>query len=276
MEQESRYNGIVDAEGMGGGHHGHHCHHGHHHNLWEDVCEDPRVLMYIDDKNCSENDAVMGAQGRDGKAGEQQAQADAKREETENVTQYQGWQQGGAGNAAQYQGWQQGNVEAAAQYQGWQQENAQNAAQYQGWQQGNTQNAAQYQGWQQGNAEYAAQTQGITGGSACGQVRPGTQFHVHEVQGSVEIAEPQTDPHNHRFATVSGEAKPLGNNNHYHDVRFRTDNYEDHFHEGWGRTGGAIQVGDRHVHFLESVTTQNDGHLHRYRVATMIDDPAGD
>lgn len=102
------------------------------------------------------------------------------------------------------------------------------------------------------------------------------QKHVHEVLGSVEIAEPNEDPHNHRFATVSGEAIKSGNNDHIHDVKFRTDFYEDHFHEFYGKTGGAIKVGDRHVHFLESVTTQNDGHKHKFRVATLIEDPIGD
>jgi hypothetical protein len=101
------------------------------------------------------------------------------------------------------------------------------------------------------------------------------QRHVHEIQGSVQIAEPQEDPHNHRFATVSGEAIPVGRD-HYHEVRFRTDFYEDHFHEFSGRTSGAIQVGDRHVHFLESFTTVNDNHRHRYRFATLIDDPIGE
>ena len=101
------------------------------------------------------------------------------------------------------------------------------------------------------------------------------QEHVHEIQGSVEIAEREEDPHNHRFATVSGEAIFVGDN-HFHEVMFRTDNYEDHFHEFRGRTGGAIRVGDRHVHFLESVTTVNDGHRHNFRVATLIDDPIGE
>lgn len=106
-----------------------------------------------------------------------------------------------------------------------------------------------------------------------GYQRP--QTHVHEVQGSVLIAEPQEDPHNHRFATVSGEEIPCGRNDHYHEVKFRTDFYEEHYHEFWGRTGGAIRVGDRHVHFLAGVTTVDDGHLHRFRVATLIEDPIG-
>lgn len=68
------------------------------------------------------------------------------------------------------------------------------------------------------------------------------QRHVHEIVGRVEIAEENTDPHNHRFATVSGEAIPLGNGDHVHEVCFRTDFYENHFHEFHGRSGGAIDV----------------------------------
>lgn len=100
--------------------------------------------------------------------------------------------------------------------------------------------------------------------------------HTHEVLGSVKIAEPQEDPHNHRFATVSDQAIPCGNNDHYHEVKFRTDFYEDHFHEACVKTGGAIWVGDRHVHFLMGTTTVVDGHSHNFRGATMIDDPIGD
>jgi hypothetical protein len=102
------------------------------------------------------------------------------------------------------------------------------------------------------------------------------QFHVHEVQGSVEIAEREEDPHNHRFATVSGQAIPIGQNNHFHRVAFRTDFYENHFHEFCGRTGGAIPVGDRHVHFLESETTFNDGHRHEFRLSTFMQNLIGD
>ena len=103
------------------------------------------------------------------------------------------------------------------------------------------------------------------------------QRHAHEIVGSVQIAEADTDPHNHRFATVSGEAIPLGNGDHVHEVCFRTDFYEGHFHEFKGRSGGAIDVGDgRHVHFAEAQTTQEDGHRHRFRVASLIQDPIGD
>ncbi len=87
---------------------------------------------------------------------------------------------------------------------------------------------------------------------------------------------PKEEGHNHRFAVVSGEAIPVGCKDHYHEVKFRTDFYEDHFHVFVGKTGGAIRVGDRHVHFLESQTSFNDGHRHDFRVATLIEDPIGD
>jgi hypothetical protein len=99
---------------------------------------------------------------------------------------------------------------------------------------------------------------------------------VHEVLGSVEIAERREDPHNHRFATVTGEAKKLGLHDHYQEIKFRTDFYEDHYHEFSGRTLGAIKVGDRHVHFLESETFVSEGHRHDFRLATLIDNPIAD
>lgn len=102
------------------------------------------------------------------------------------------------------------------------------------------------------------------------------QRHVHELQGSVKIAEEEEDSHNHRFCTVTGEAMPLGANDHFHEVCFRTDFFEDHFHEFKGKTCGAIPVGDRHVHFIESVTTENDCHRHVFEAATLIENPIGE
>ncbi|WP_312651496.1 YmaF family protein [Aminipila sp.] len=105
---------------------------------------------------------------------------------------------------------------------------------------------------------------------------PKEQTHVHETLGSVEIAEPNSDPHNHRFATVTGQSIPVCGNNHIHDLKFRTDFYEEHFHEFCGTTGPAIFVGcGRHVHFIESVTTIDEGHKHAFRVATLINNPIG-
>lgn len=97
------------------------------------------------------------------------------------------------------------------------------------------------------------------------------QKHVHELQGSVKIAD--DEPHNHRFCTVTEEAIPIGEDQHVHEVCFKTDFYEDHYHEFKGRTGPAVMVGDRHVHYLDSVTTENDGHRHAFEAATLINDP---
>ena len=104
---------------------------------------------------------------------------------------------------------------------------------------------------------------------------PSRQTHVHEILGNTKIAERCTDPHNHRFVTVSDEVIGSGLN-HVHEVKFRTDFYEEHFHEFCGRTGPAVVLGDRHVHFLESVTTRNDGHRHEFRFGTLIDNPIED
>lgn len=102
------------------------------------------------------------------------------------------------------------------------------------------------------------------------------QKHVHELLDSTLIAEREEDPHNHRFATVTGEAIYVGKD-HFHEVKFRTDFYENHFHEFKGKTSGAIPVGDgRHVHFIKDCTTVNDGHKHKFRAATLIENPIGD
>ncbi len=102
------------------------------------------------------------------------------------------------------------------------------------------------------------------------------QRHVHEVLGSVRVAELKEDPHNHRFAGVSGEAilMPGG---HVHEVCIRTDFYEDHFHMITAKSGPAIPVGEnRHVHFLEGMTSAEDGHCHMLLVASLIDNPTGE
>lgn len=65
--------------------------------------------------------------------------------------------------------------------------------------------------------------------------------HVHEVIGSTFIAERCNDPHNHRIAAVSGKAIPFMDS-HVHNITFRTDSYDGHYHEfcgtsspGWRR-----------------------------------------
>lgn len=100
------------------------------------------------------------------------------------------------------------------------------------------------------------------------------QRHVHEVQGSTQVFGCCNDAHNHRFATVSGEAIQIGGNDHVHEICFHTDFADGHYHEFKGRTGGAVFVGGgRHVHFAEARTEEEDGHRHCFRVASLIDSP---
>lgn len=104
---------------------------------------------------------------------------------------------------------------------------------------------------------------------------PTAQRHVHEVLGSVMIAGEPDERHNHRFASISGEAVivPEG---HVHVLDTRTDFYDEHLHHIVGTSGPAIQVGDRHVHYLNGQTTTQDGHFHQFRAAALIENPLGD
>jgi hypothetical protein len=101
------------------------------------------------------------------------------------------------------------------------------------------------------------------------------QSHVHEIQGSVRLDDLNSFPHNHRFVTISGEAIPIGLHDHVHEIVFRTDFMNGHYHEFHGRTFGAIPVGDGHVHFLEGVTSTTNNHNHIFRFVTFIDNSIG-
>jgi hypothetical protein len=99
------------------------------------------------------------------------------------------------------------------------------------------------------------------------------QKHVHEFLGSTRLAELEEDPHDHRFAGVSGEAIVIGKN-HIHLIMARTD-FFGHFHNIRAKTGPGIPVGEgRHVHFVEAVTSVNDDHRHELIFATLIEDPS--
>lgn len=109
------------------------------------------------------------------------------------------------------------------------------------------------------------------------------QTHVHEVVGSVRLAELCEDPHNHRFAGVTEEVVmvPCGRpGEHYHVFRTTTDFYEDHFHPICVETGVNVCVGEgedeRHVHFIDAATAVEDGHCHKFIAATLIQNPIGD
>ena len=120
-------------------------------------------------------------------------------------------------------------------------------------------------------------------GHSCSCTNEKKQTHVHEVLGSVRLAELGEDPHNHRFAGVTGEVimVPCGRpGEHYHVLRTKTDFYEDHFHPICVKTGVNIRVGEgddaRHVHFIDCVTEMEDGHFHEFIAATLIHNPIGE
>lgn len=103
------------------------------------------------------------------------------------------------------------------------------------------------------------------------------QFHVHEFLGTTRLAELEEEPHNHRFAGVSCEAICCGDHQHIHEIKARTDFFEDHFHEICVRSCPAICVGGgKHVHFVSGTTTEVDEHVHTFVFATLIENPIGD
>ncbi|MBS5931696.1 MAG: YmaF family protein [Clostridiales bacterium] len=105
------------------------------------------------------------------------------------------------------------------------------------------------------------------------------QTHVHEVLGSVRLAELRKDPHNHRFAGVTEEVMEVPGG-HIHKFFTKTDFYEDHFHPICVKTGLQVIVGTgdnaRHVHFIDSQTEVEDNHCHKFIGATLIDNPIGE
>lgn len=111
---------------------------------------------------------------------------------------------------------------------------------------------------------------------SCPSACSAAQRHVHEFLGSAQLAELEEEPHNHRFAGVSGQAILTGNGQHIHRVQTRTDFYENHYHEMNELTGPAIPVSpDRHVHFAQGITSTVDGHAHEFIFATLIENPIG-
>ena len=117
------------------------------------------------------------------------------------------------------------------------------------------------------------------GSCSCAQQQSTTtcedQKHVHELLGSTQLAGAYgcRAAHNHRFAVVTDEAIPCGES-HIHEVEFRTDTCDDHYHEFCGKTGPAVWLCDgRHVHYLEGYTNTADGHKHEFRASTLIESP---
>lgn len=101
---------------------------------------------------------------------------------------------------------------------------------------------------------------------------PPKQKHNHEIVGRVEIVY-EGKPHYHCFATVSGEAIPVEGHDHVHNVAFRTNFANGHYHEFIGRTSGAVVIGDRHVHYVESSTLRENNHRHKFSFVTLMNEP---
>ena len=99
------------------------------------------------------------------------------------------------------------------------------------------------------------------------------ELHLHEVQGSVQSTGNDCYAHSHRFATVSCEPVTTCNGDHVHQVTFRTDTYNGHYHEYTGCTTGEYEVCEGHVHYLEGRTSEQAGHCHSFKCITHIEDP---
>jgi hypothetical protein len=104
--------------------------------------------------------------------------------------------------------------------------------------------------------------------------RKTAQTHLHEFEGSTKLAEQGADRHNHRFAGVTGQVIRVGKS-HIHEIDLTHTDFLNHFHNLKKiRTGLAIPVGNgKHVHFVKGSTTLNDGHVHQFNFATLIQQP---
>lgn len=102
------------------------------------------------------------------------------------------------------------------------------------------------------------------------------ELHLHEVQGSTQVAESGCEAHSHRFATVTSEPVILKNGKHAHKLTFRTDTYDGHCHEFCGMTTEEYEICDGHVHYCEGKTSESDGHCHEFKFITHIENPTED
>ncbi|MCR6545735.1 YmaF family protein [Dehalobacterium formicoaceticum] len=99
------------------------------------------------------------------------------------------------------------------------------------------------------------------------------QTHTHEFLGSTKLAEEDDDRHNHRFAGVTSEKIPINCKEHVHTLLTNTD-FLDHHHEVGATTGPNIELADgKHIHLVTGTTTCNDGHVHDFIFATLIQKP---
>jgi len=101
---------------------------------------------------------------------------------------------------------------------------------------------------------------------------PPAQTHTHEFTASTELELQGDLRHKHRFAGVTGEAIPVGQN-HFHRIKVNTTFEIGHFHEVILKTGLGITVNPEappdeqvHIHFVEGETTVNGVVLHDHDV----------
>lgn len=79
--------------------------------------------------------------------------------------------------------------------------------------------------------------------------------------------------HNHRFATVTGDAIPC-EGSHVHEVKFKTDSCNGHHHEFCGTTEKAVDIGcGKHIHLLKGCTSYDANHKHEFIVSTDMENP---
>ncbi|MEA4896982.1 YmaF family protein [Bacillota bacterium Meth-B3] len=99
--------------------------------------------------------------------------------------------------------------------------------------------------------------------------------HVHELVGSVKLADCVCTAHGHRLAGISGPPIAFECGGHAHEVFVRTDSFEGHAHEFVGMTCDAVAVSacGAHVHYLEGMVSRADTHRHCFKLATLINDP---
>ena len=97
--------------------------------------------------------------------------------------------------------------------------------------------------------------------------------HNHEITGSTSISGFCEYAHNHRFATVTGDAIPC-EGSHVHEVKFKTDSCNGHHHEFCGTTEKAVDIGcGKHIHLLKGCTSYDANHKHEFIVSTDMENP---
>jgi len=115
---------------------------------------------------------------------------------------------------------------------------------------------------------------GERSGESCGSCP--VRLHLHEAQGSTQVAEGGCAAHSHRFACITSEPVLLKNGRHAHRLTFRTDTYDGHCHEFCDVTTENYEICGGHVHYCEGRTSESSGHCHQFKFITHIENPTED